>query len=153
MARRIKIRLDADYISSAISEIRTYRKEIEDATRSLVEELVKEGYQICHTRILMWGALESGELLDSIEGIYDPVSGKGIIKTDCKHAAFVEFGTGVFVEGKAKAKYGNAGWWYLDKKQGRKRWTKGMEPRPFMHETYVELMEKAQTMARLKYHG
>ena len=153
MARRIRVQLNTEAISKAISELQTYRKEVTDVIRSLIEELTNEGYQICRTRILMCEALESGELLDSIEGIYDPVTGKGIIKTDCKHAAIVEFGSGVYVEGKAKAKYGEAGWWYLDKKQGRKRWTQGMPPRPFMWETYQEIMEKAKAQVKVKYHG
>lgn len=154
MARRIEISLTKKSVDNAIKELRSYQTRVETIMKELVEELVNEGVIMARTYLetaLPRAAIETGELLESIEGIFNSTTGQGFIKTDSDHAIYVELGTGIFVEGEAKAKYGDAGWWYYDEKQGRRRWTQGMPPRPFMWETYMYLCEKASFLMRTKY--
>jgi hypothetical protein len=103
------------------------------------------------------GAIDSGELQNSLKYTLYKEGNKGILFTDCKHACFVEFGTGI--KGSVKPHptlpweydtngHGEAGWYYYDDDQGRVRFTKGMPSRPFMYETAKELERRAVEIAR-----
>lgn len=153
MSKRIKIRLTSESIDKAIAEVKAYRDHIVEATQRLGQALVDEGVEIARMKITAMDAIETGELLGSIEGFFD---GKhGYIKTDSRHAAFVEYGTGIVgatnssIEPKPSGwqhdanNHGDLGWFYQNG-----RWTKGMPPRPFMWETWLELCNTANERLR-----
>ena len=129
-----------------------------------MQALVDEGVMTVKTWIIAYDAVETGSLLNSIEGIFDATTGRGFIKANSDHAAFVEFGTGVMGQTHAASspdkpegwlydvnKHEHDGWYYYD--HGVKRWTKGREPRPFMWQAFNELCSKAHDIARMKYNG
>ena len=82
---------------------------------------------------------------------------KGIIFTDCAHACYVEFGTGVVGSANPHPTlpweydvngHGENGWYYYDTDSGKVRFTKGLPSRPFMYETSRELEKKAIEIAK-----
>lgn len=160
-SKRIKLRLSTQSAKDAIAEIEAYRDSIKRAVNELGQELVSEGVFTAKTWIIAYDAVESGQLLNSIEGVFDEGTGKGFIRTNSGHAAFVEYGTGVIGE-ESKAispdrpegweydvnEHGHYGWYYANG-----RWTKGMPPRPFMWNTFKDLCDKADALVRLKLHG
>ena len=165
MQRRIKCNLTVDSVNQAINELKDYRKHVRELAMELGQELVEQGVHEAKTWIIAMGAFETGSLLDSIEGFFDPWSGKGFIKTDCNHAAYVEYGTGVRGEEEKpygvdpnmpegweydKNNHGHYGWYYG---KDNRRWTKGMPPRPFMYKTFLELCDRASEQLRAKYNG
>lgn len=148
---------DVESIDKGIAEIIEYRTELAQKARELGETLVADGIEIMRMKIREFDAIETGELLESVDGWFDSVTGIGIISVNSAHAAFVEYGTGVVgktVQSLAIDKpsnwqydvnnHGWDGWYYLDK--GQKRWTRGMPPRPFVWGTRQELIERAQAL-------
>lgn len=159
MTKHISIRLNPQSVDQAIAEIQSYREEILRKARELGETLVQTGVSYAKMKLLAYGAYESGELLGSIEGFYDPFTGKGFIRAG-NHAAFVEYGTGIVGATNASHEpkpygwqhdvhnHGDYGWFYENG-----RWTKGMPPRPFMWDTWQMLCEDAREMMRIKFNG
>lgn len=144
--------LTPESVRQAVLEVREYRNDIVRITKELGRMLVDSGVDICRMKITQMDAIETGELLSSVEGVFDATVGRGFVRVGAEYAFYVEYGTGVYVDGLANRKYGEAGWYYYDKKQGnRKRWTKGERPRPFMYETFVELCNQAQTLVETSY--
>lgn len=155
--KRIVITLDEKSINSALQELKAYKKELSRKAALLVRRLVDEGVNIAKQEVISLGAFDSGELANSIDGLMYADGKRGIIFTNCAHAAFVEFGTGVVGAAAQHPtlpwqydvnNHGEAGWIYWDDVQGRLRWTKGMPSRPFMYNTAKELEQKAITIAR-----
>lgn len=162
--KRISIKLSTDELERAIAEIKAYRAEIQDSVNALVGELVNEGVNVCKAEIVSLGAVDTLDLLGSIEGIFDAKTGKGIIRASSGHAAYVEFGTGIVGESSPLPQrpsswvydvngHGRDGWWYMDESRGYKRWTAGMQPRPFMYNTLLELSKIANERLKEKYNG
>ena len=125
---------------------------------SLVRALTEEGRDAAVINVVNLGAFDTGELADTsfhTRGYYNENYCVGIIYTDSYYAIFVEYGTGVVGEGGRKHpllpsgwkydinKHGDDGWWYISDRDGKLHWTKGQESRPFMYETYKELMRIA----------
>lgn len=151
----ITARLDPKSIAEAINEIREYQKEVERKARLLVERLTDFGADIVRIRIIGFGAVDSGELLSSVDGYYSPHLNAGYVRVTSDHAAFVEFGTGVagLMNSHSNGEYlAKAAWQYnvgakiFTTKDGRVGWiyptddggfrfTDGMVARPFMYET------------------
>lgn len=157
MPRKITIQLSEASINQAIKELKAYKRELNKNTRLLVQRLVEAGVEIAKQEVLTLGAFDSGELHDSLDGLMYTDGAHGIIFTNCGHAAFVEFGTGVVGSGSPHPtmpwqydvnQHGEAGWVYYDEKQGRFRWTKGMPSRPYMYLTARQLEEKVGEIAR-----
>lgn len=164
--REIRIRLNKESVNEAIKQVEQYKEYIIRATRELGQALVEDGVQICRMKIIGYDAIETGNLLGSVEGFFDPISGKGIISCNAyswngmNYAALVEYGTGIVgaqnssVEPKPSGyqhdvhNHGDQGWFYANG-----RWTKGMPPRPFMWDTWVELCNKTNEMVREKFNG
>lgn len=162
MQRRIQVKLTKDSINNAIRELADYKAEIKRKTSELTEALASEGVFIAKTWIIAYGAYETGDLMNSIEGIFDASTGRGFIKATSDHAAYVEYGTGVVgLEHQGESpdrpagwdydtnEHGHDGWYYYT--SGYKRWTKGMPPRPFMYQTFIELSQKAHEIAKVKF--
>ena len=135
----------------------------------LAKTLAENGVDIARVNVAKLDAIFTGELISSIHTTYGG-STKGTavfyIVADSKHAAFVEFGTGVIGESspypypfpenidwqyqsgdsyvtldRQFGKYppGTYGWFYI--KDGHLYFTQGMPSRPFMYETSMELMQ------------
>lgn len=155
--RKITIQLSEESIKAAIKELNAYKRELSQKARILVQRLVEAGVEIARQEVKVLGAFDSGELHDSLDGLMYTDGAHGIIFTNCGHAAFVEFGTGIVGEGSPHPTmpwqydvnaHGEAGWVYYDEKQGRFRWTKGMPSRPYMYLTARRLEERVEAIAR-----
>ena len=155
--KKITIQLSEESIKAAIKELNKYKSELSKKTNLLVQKLVEAGVEIAKQEVLTLGAFDSGELHDSLDGLMYTDGARGIIFTDCGHAAFVEFGSGIVGAGSPHPtmpwaydvnNHGEAGWVYFDEKQGLFRWTKGMPSRPYMYLTAQRLEERVAEIAR-----
>lgn len=146
----IKFSLGSTEINRAIREVERYKAEFRKKWTALMERLVEEGADIAKAKVVQLDAVMFGELVNSIEGVYNPSSGVGIIRAGAPHAVFVEYGVGVtgakdpHPEPIPGWKYdsnnhGEEGWWYLGDWDGNWHWTKGMPSRPYMWHTSKEL--------------
>lgn len=153
------MKLNSRSVEQVIDEVNTYRNEVVRIASELGQALVEEGIQIAKLKISILDAIETGAMLNDVNGLFDTTTGKGFIKVDAGHAAYVEFGTGVVGQmtkslaidkpsgwGHDLNQHGWQGWVY-----DHGRWTRGMSPRPFMWYTWYELCEKAEEMVRLRY--
>ena len=146
----INFSLDTSSVAKAIKQIDQYKREFQTKWNSLLDRLVEEGTEIAKVKVVQLDAVMFGDLLNSIEGVYDPATGIGLIVAGAPHAVFVEFGTGIVGAQNPHPEiipgwrydsnnHGEAGWWYLGDWDGNWHWTKGMPSRPFMWETAREL--------------
>ena len=160
MRTEIKINLNKKGgLENGIKELETYKKRVQEKTSLLVQKLTDYGAEIVRIKIVNMGAYYSGELLSGVSGYYSPTLNAGFVKVTSDHVAFVEFGTGVVGQNnphkngeylsKAAWSYasgakifttqdGRVGWIYPTD-DGGFRFTEGMESRPFMYETALEL--------------
>lgn len=159
---------DPKSVEKAIKQLNTYKKEVETKTRELAQRLTDLGADIVRMKIVEMGAYYSGELLSGVEGYYSPALNTGFIRVTSDHVAFVEFGTGVVGQQNphtngeylSKASWGYAtgskifttkdgrvGWIYPTD-DGGFRFTEGMESRPFMYETALELERQYMQIAK-----
>lgn len=166
--KTIKVKLDPKSIDKAIKELNQYKKDVESKTRLLVQRLTNLGADVARVKIVGMGAYYSGELLSGVDGYYSPLLNAGFVKVTNDHVAFVEFGTGVVgqsnphVNGeylsKAAWQYatgpkifttqdGRVGWIYPTD-DGGFRFTEGMQSRPFMYETALELQREFPKIAK-----
>lgn len=166
--KTIKVKLDPKSIDKAIKELNQYKKDVESKTRLLVQRLTNLGADVARVKIVGMGAYYSGELLSGVDGYYSPLLNAGFVKVTNDHVAFVEFGTGVVgksnphVNGeylsKAAWQYatgpkifttqdGRVGWFYPTD-DGGFRFTEGMQSRPFMYETALELQREFPKIAK-----
>lgn len=169
MRKDIRINLNTqDGIEKGIKELQAYKKRIRDKTSLLLQRLTDYGAEIARVKIVSMGAYYSGELLAGVSGYYSPSLNAGFVKVTSDHVAFVEFGTGVrgqsspHINGEylSKAawsyasgakifttKDGRVGWIYPTD-DGGFRFTEGMESRPFMYETALELHRSLQRITK-----
>ncbi len=152
-----KIKVSIGEISKAIEEIEEYEKRLKANVQEFLTRLLETGVNISKAKIMELGAIDNGELYNSIAYTLYKDGDKGILFTDCKHACYVEFGTGVKGANAPHPtmpwsydvnKHGEDGWYYYDTEQGRIRFTKGMPSRPFMYETVAELEREAIEIAK-----
>lgn len=169
---KIIVDLNSDNgIKKAIRDLQKYKKRIETKTRLLVQKLTDEGANIARVKIVNMGAYATGELLSGVDGYFSPSLNAGFVRVTSDHVAFVEFGTGVVGQNnphknggylsKAAWQYasgtkifttqdGRVGWIYPTD-DGGFRFTEGMESRPFMYETALELQSKCEQMAKVVF--
>ena len=167
--KKIVVDLNADNgIKNAIKELQQYKKDIATKTRLLVQRLTDYGAEVARVKIVGMGAYATGELLSGVEGYYSPSLNAGFVRVTSDHVAFVEFGTGVVGQSNPHSngeylsmaswqyasgskifttKDGRVGWIYPTD-DGGFRFTEGMESRPFMYETALELHRKCEQMAK-----
>lgn len=158
MAKKtLTVGLSATEIDKAIQEVNRIKQRLNLAVKNLLNELVNEGKQIARIEVASLGAIDTGELENSIDGYYDESRGIGVIFTDCPYAIYVEYGTGI--EGARKPHpqpigwnydgngHGDSGWWYYSEKDGEIHWTKGMPSRPFMYNTKELLQQRLKSIA------
>lgn len=153
----MKIRASLGSIEDCISQIEEYERSLEQKVRSFLEKMLEYGLEVSKTKIIELGAIDSGELKSSLAYTLYKEGNKGILFTDCRHACFVEFGTGIRGSENPHPTlpwaydtngHGDDGWYYYDTEQGRIRFTKGMPSRPFLYETAKELENHAVEIAR-----
>lgn len=160
--KKVKINaLSLKDIERKLAEVQRYRDSLERKLDSLLTALAEQGTIIAKNNIsayhMPWA---TGELENSIQGIYDSNTGKGAIWSDSDHAVYVEFGTGIVGKNSPHSEsgtqgyqydvnnHGDSGWWYLKDEDGNFHWTKGMPSRPFMWTTANRLREMLPSMAK-----
>lgn len=168
---RTEIKIDLNKkgsLENGIKELEAYKKRVQEKTSLLIERLTYYGADIVRIKIVNMGAYYSGELLQGVSGYYSPTLNAGLIRVTNDHVAFVEFGTGVKGQNnphkngeylsKAAWSYasgakifttkdGRVGWIYPTD-DGGFRFTEGMESRPFMYETALELQRDLEKITR-----
>lgn len=77
-------------------------------------------------------AVDTGELLNSIDCRVEPESGRVVIGTPLIYGAYLEMGTGIFATGPSEAK--KIPWRWFSPRPKWRGWhtTKGMEARPWL---------------------
>ena len=170
MKQTIRLQLNNKSVENAIKEVDSYKKRLAMMYDIMCKKLIAEGVTFAKNQVKLYAAVDTYNLHDSIEGFYDPSSGIGIIKCYCtdneynfNYAQVVEFGSGVGWSGggsghtshvagqgweRDKNHYGTKGWWY-----GDGHWTMGQEPRPFMYNTYLELIERSKGLAKVSFYN
>lgn len=163
MAKIIKMSLSTESINKAIKEIQAYQKEIERKTKIFAKRLAQEGVQVAKMQIMSFPAVDTGELLNSINFKPGDVFGNNAssfyVYSDCEYAIFVELGVGIVPHEQGEHpladelgweydshNHGEQGWFYY--KDGKLHWTKGMVARPFMYNTVQTLVKQCADIAR-----
>lgn len=161
--------LSQSSIQKLINDLTAYKNDLTYKTRILAERLAELGVQLARVNVANLDAVFTGELIGSIHSEYKTSMPNGIIfaiVADSEHAVFVEFGTGIvgqsnpypyalpegvsweYASGKTIRKLadGRYGWFY--KRDGEWYFTEGMPSRPFMYDTYIELMTIVEKTAK-----
>lgn len=167
--KNIHMTLDPSSIDEAIKEINEFQSKLKPAMQCLIDYLGEKGVTVARASLLLIGgsnegggalgdepveneAYASGDLYESIryqsgEGEGQVIAGEGLHNAmgdpdSPSYAMYVEYGNGYTRPG---------GWWYpapygwrLYKGQ-MYAWTNGMAPRPFMGNTYQDLIQEAET--------
>lgn len=153
MSKTIKIDLfDSRSIMKAVEDVRKFRNDFMEACNKAIMELVDIGVDIAQVRIVMHDAFYTGNLADSINGVFNANTRVGVIWSEAYYAAFVEYGTGIVGERVPHPEpetgnwaydvngHGDEGWWYWNDGW---HFTKGMAARPFLYETRLMLEQQA----------
>lgn len=154
--------LSRSSIERAVKEIREYRDSLQHKVDIFAKTLADRGVDFAQIHIADLDAIFTGELIESIHSEF-LMSGRMktifAIVADCKHAAFVEFGTGQmgidspypynlpegvsweYASGEKIRQNAITGryYWFYPGKDGKIHYTEGMPARPFMHETGMDL--------------
>lgn len=157
--RTITFTLNQNSIGRAIQELKQFKEDLSRALADLVKALTSEGTEIAKMEVLRLGAFDTGELADSIYGIYDESSHTGFIRAVSYYAVFVEYGTGVVGAANSHPSpvagwtydhnsHGEAGWVYRSDRDNKFHWTKGQPSSPFMYNTMKELERLAPERIR-----
>ena len=168
--KRLKADLSISGIRQLQKDIEKYQNSIEYKAKLLAENLADMGVEIARVKISSLDAIFTGELIQSVHTEYkSSIRGGAIfcVVADSDHAVFVEFGTGVvgqktpypypfpkgvsweYASGKTirQLSDGRYGWFYKGD-NGQWYFTEGMESRPFMYETSLELEKKVVSVAK-----
>lgn len=151
MKKVIKVKLDQQSIADAITELQMYKEEVERRIALLVKKLTERGADIARVKIVEMGAVDTSELLNSVESCL--VGNIGYIRVNAEYGMFVEFGTGIVGAGKTHPASEAFGWQYDIHQHGEKGWhfpaddgsypiTRGQPSRPFMYETALQLRDE-----------
>ena len=168
--KRLKSDLSISGIRQLQKDIEKYQNSIDYKAKLLAENLADMGVEIARVKISSLDAIFTGELIQSVHTEYkSSIRGGAIfcVVADSEHAVFVEFGTGVvgqknpypypfpkgvsweYASGKTirQLSDGRYGWFYKGD-NGQWYFTEGMESRPFMYETSLELEKKVVSVAK-----
>lgn len=148
MNKVIKVKLSPKSIGNAIDELNAYKREVEQKAKLLVATLAERGAEIARAKIVEMGAVDTANLLGSVESVL--IGNVGYIRVNADYGVFVEFGTGIVGEGSPHALAGEFDWQYDVNEHGEAGWhfpaddgswpiTKGQPSRPFMYETAQQL--------------
>lgn len=143
--------LDSDSINRAIALLKQYQRKAEQEFYEIMSKLITDGIKYVREEIVSMGAIDTGELHDSVEAVIY-ISEDWLflaeIKVNAEHGVYIEYGTGTLGKtGKPhpeldeinwahnSGKYSSQwGFWYYPNKNGG--WTKtyGQEARPFFYQ-------------------
>ncbi len=164
MKKVIKVKLDPHSIENAITELQMYKEETERRVLMLIKKLAERGVEIARAKVIEMGAVDSNELLGSIDSCL--VGSVGFIRVNAEYGMFVEFGTGIVGSKDSHPAsdafgweydindHGENGWFYpynnnrhhkfrFNPETGKfQPWTDGMKARPFMYETALQLRDE-----------
>ena len=158
MPKVIEFSLDPGSLERAAQEVRKYAMELDEKVEALIRKLAERGAMVAKVQLAALDAVYTGELLSSIEGIYNEKDHVGIVRAGAPYAIFVEYGTGVIGAGSPPPKadgwqydangHGDEGWVYLNERDGKYHWTRGYQSRPFMYNTARELERECVNIAK-----
>lgn len=171
MTRKIRLQLNIKSVENGIKEFEEFKRDAKQKYDDACQALVDEGIKIVRSNILLCGCYRgTGRLYNSVQGYYDPTSGQGYIwvftpnerRENFNYALVVEFGSGIMGSQASspdrpswydldRKNHGDRGWWYDSNVTGKWEFTRGQAPRPFMWNSYLEILEKAKGIARLNY--
>lgn len=161
--RKFTAELSVKGIEKLKNELLNYKDNIlQNKVDLFARALADKGVDFAQINVARLDAIFTGELIASIHTEYGE-SGKGkaifYVVADSEHAAYVEFGTLGSLGGKKEYPYpfpegvewnygsgkhiiqnskGEYGWFYKAD-DGKVYWSKGMDARPFMYETSLQL--------------
>ena len=163
MGKTIELNLFSDKsIQNAIKALIDYENSLTYKCRLLAERLAEKGVEVARIEVTSLDAIFTGDLMRSIHAEYiGNIKGGGIwaVVANDKSAVFVEFGTLGSLGGKKEYPYplpegvqwnygsgsniiqltnGQYGWFYKGD-DGKVYWCEGMDSRPFMYLTGIEL--------------
>ena len=152
--KSISMDLSTRSINNAIWEIRQFRNQLRETCLELVEAVAMEGAEIAKMQVASMEAVDTGQLEQSIQGLFFPGERIGYVIADCPYAIYVEYGTGIIGESEPHPfaaeqwaydvnQHGTKGWVYKSDKDGEFHWTMGYISRPFMYNTMRWLEEAA----------
>lgn len=172
MGKTININLfDPKSIQAAVKALRDYENSLEYKCRLLAEKLAEKGVEVARMHVTGLDAIFTGDLMRSIHAEYignDNGSEIWAVIADDESAAFVEFGTLGSLGGKEEYPYplpdgvqwnygsgskiiqlanGQYGWFYKGN-DGKVYWCNGMDSRPFMYLTGIDLKKDVVKVAR-----
>lgn len=157
MKKKFSASLSPGGIQDLIDQLQEYKKQMNSKVEIAIKRLAEEGIQIATLNVIDSDAIDTGTLVNSFKikkGDLIQYGSQWIVYTDCPWAKYVEFGTGIIGKNSEhhpltgefgwkhdSNEHGEAGWYYF--KDGKWHWTKGMESRPFMYQTAMELRQRA----------
>lgn len=172
MGNTININLfDPKSIQAAVKALRDYENSFTYKCRLLAEKLAEKGVEVARMHVTGLDAIFTGDLMRSIHAEYignDNGSEIWAVIADDESAAFVEFGTLGSLGGKEEYPYplpdgvqwnygsgsniiqlanGQYGWFYKGN-DGKVYWCNGMDSRPFMYLTGIDLKKDVVKVAR-----
>ena len=171
MGKKIELNLFSDKsIQNAIKALRDYENSLTYKCRLLAEKLAEKGVEVARIEVTSLDAIFTGDLMRSIHAEHiGNIKGGGIwaVVADDESAVFVEFGTLGSLGGKKEYPYpllegvqwnygsgsniiqlanGQYGWFYKGD-DGKVYWCEGMDSRPFMYLTGIELEKDVAKVA------
>lgn len=141
---------DPQSIEMAHQQILDLQERLAPAMEQLVAKLAEKGVEIARAELIFFAnpAYDTGELSETVRAVIN--KGEATVAAGYKggrnkgfYAAFVEFGTGS-VGHPGDTAHRQNGWVYYNDRTGRFTFTMGMAARPFMHNTYEDLIEEAE---------
>lgn len=172
MGKNIELNLFSNKsIQNAIKSLRDYENSLTYKCKLLAEKLAEKGVEVARMHVTGLDAIFTGDLMRSIHAEYignDNGSEIWAVIADDESAAFVEFGTLGSLGGKEEYPYplpdgvqwnygsgsniiqlanGQYGWFYKGN-DGKVYWCNGMDSRPFMYLTGIDLKKDVVKVAR-----
>ena len=93
--KTITFSLDPGSIERAAREVEKFAEQLREIIEELIKHLTEEGKTIAAVKVVEMGAVESQDLLKSIDGYYNEDLRTGFVRAKSYHAFFVEYGTGI----------------------------------------------------------
>lgn len=145
--KNIEMTLDESSINRAIRELEDFQTSLKDAMVFLIEHLTEQGVKIAKAQLLSFEkpAFYTHQLYETIQKTpysTETKDGEVYVEDITDYAFFVEYGTGIYNPNSTRD---GEPWVYFNDRDGRYHMTYGMEPRPFMHNTFRVLEDLAET--------
>lgn len=157
--KTIRATTDPASLLNAAKQIREFEEKLKPAMQCLIDYLGEKGVEIARAELIFFDdpAYYTGALSESVK--YKPGKLNGVISAGegltnamgipTNYAIFVEYGTGIY--GADINDHGFEGWFYpapwgayIGKGGKRYAWTNGMPPRPFMHNTFEDILDEVE---------